>query len=224
VRIRPRAQNCRSERCGARPADRRSTIVSIRDSSDQLRSSMASRAGARPPRTRRSRAWHLRSDANTSPTSPVHADSRSRGCSRPGVAFRAPLLLGECPGSGRCARGTTRSRAPSRRPCQGCTTLGWRCLWDLDCGHGSGHPERPWRRGSGGCRRTLVNGPEVEPAALASGRRPWCDLSVDVPGVGGGPVADSVVGVDAPFGAPRTLTRAADEARRWLASLPVVHP
>jgi hypothetical protein len=37
-------------------------------------------------------------------------------------------------------------------------------------------------------------------------------------------VARSVVGVEASPGALRTLTWAADEARRWLASQQLVHP
>jgi hypothetical protein len=59
---------------------------------------------------------------------------------------------------------------------------------------------------------------------FASGRRVWCDLSLDVAGVGGGPVATCVVGVDASPGAVWALTWAADEARLWLASLEVVRP
>jgi hypothetical protein len=59
---------------------------------------------------------------------------------------------------------------------------------------------------------------------LASGRRLWCDLSLDVAGVGGGRVAESVVGVDPRLGALWALTRAADEARRWLASGQLVQP
>jgi hypothetical protein len=59
---------------------------------------------------------------------------------------------------------------------------------------------------------------------LASGRRVWCDLSLDVAGVGGGPVAKSVVGVAASPGVLRALSWVADEARRWLASRPLVHP
>jgi hypothetical protein len=47
----------------------------------------------------------------------------------------------------------------------------------------------------------------------------WCDLALDVAGVGGGPVATCVVGVDASSGPLWALTWAAGQARLWLASL-----
>ena len=75
--------------------------------------------------------------------------------------------------------------------------------------------------------RVQVFGPAVSGArgrmALARGLCAWCDLPLDVAGVGGGPVAKIVVGVDASPGALRALAWAADEARMRLASLQVVH-
>ena len=85
-------------------------------------------------------------------------------------------------------------------------------------------PGLPVVQDAGRCRAAERLGPTGQGHDLASGRRVWCDLSLDLAGVGGGPVARCVVGVDPWPGALWALTWVADEARLWLASLPVVQP
>jgi hypothetical protein len=59
---------------------------------------------------------------------------------------------------------------------------------------------------------------------LASGRPVWCDLSLEVAGLEVDQVAKRRIGVDPSPGALWALTRAADEARLWLASGQLVCP